>query len=314
MSGGFRAALLTGWVVLGAAGIFYARAKGIPTGPALPVLAAFLLEYLFYLVPAFPTVRDQLAGRRLPLYLTVSAVLPYLVCCLGSVDFHWSSLARMAALGLAVSLWYVVLPVNILVDIGFLAMIPAVLLGKYFEPVFQPGFRDMVVLGHLTQIHLVVMALMLERRVPDFGYGFLPSRREWSIGILYFLGFLAVGLPLAMFLGATKPLHPVAPWKIVGQFFGFLWVVSLSEEYFVRGALMQWVEEWTWSPRAALVISSLVFGLVHLGFGGRFPNWPWVAITFLLGMFCGVARRQAGSIRAGMVTHALVATAQLFFR
>ena len=110
--GSFRAALLTGWVVLGAAGILYARAKNIPTWTAWPVLAAFLLEYLFYLVPAFPVVRNSFARKHLPIYLTVSAVLPYLVCCLGAVEFEWTSLARMLALGLAVSLWYVVLPVN----------------------------------------------------------------------------------------------------------------------------------------------------------------------------------------------------------
>jgi uncharacterized protein len=277
------------------------------------VLAAFLLEYPFYLVPGFPAVRDQLAGRRLPLILTVSAALPYLVCCLGPVEFQWASLARMLALGLAISLWYVVLPVNIAVDIGFLALIPAVLLGGYFDPVFQPGFRDMVVLGHLTLIHLIVIALMLERRVPDCGYGFLPNGREWRIGILYFLGFVAVGLPLAIALGATKPPHPVEAWKLAAQFLGFLWVVSLSEEFFVRGVLMQWIEEWTWSRRAALVLSSAAFGLVHLGFGGRFPNWTWVAIATVLGLFCGMARNRAGSIKAGMVTHALVATTRLFF-
>ena len=62
--GSFRAALLTGWGVLGLAGIFYARARGIPGWAALPVVAAFLIEYPFYLVTGFPRVRERVAGSR----------------------------------------------------------------------------------------------------------------------------------------------------------------------------------------------------------------------------------------------------------
>src|SRR5208282_5439776 len=55
----FRAALLAGWTALSAAGLLYARSKGIPAWVAVPVLAAFLIEYPFYLVPAFPEVRQR---------------------------------------------------------------------------------------------------------------------------------------------------------------------------------------------------------------------------------------------------------------
>jgi hypothetical protein len=62
-----------------------------------------------------------------------------------------------------------------------------------------------------------------------------------------------------------------------------------------------------------LLIASLVFGGVHLWFR-MFPNWRWALLAGVLGWFCGRARNQAGSIRAGMVTHALaVATWRGFF-
>ena len=65
---------------------------------------------------------------------------------------------------------------------------------------------------------------------------------------------------------------------------------------------------------ATTMITSAVFGLVHLGFGGQFPNWRWVAVATVLGWCCGHARNQAGGIRAGVVTHALaVATWRGFF-
>src|SRR5437764_1349179 len=71
-SGGFRAALLIGWTALCVVGIVYARSKDIPGWAAWPALAAFLVEYLFYLVPAFPSVRESVAGRLLPGYLVAS--------------------------------------------------------------------------------------------------------------------------------------------------------------------------------------------------------------------------------------------------
>jgi membrane protease YdiL (CAAX protease family) len=309
--GDFRAALLVGWVVLGAAGISYARIKGISTWTALPVLAAFLVAYPFYLVPAFPNLREHFAGRRLPAYLVASAVLPYLACCCGAIQFQWWGLARLVALALAFGLWYIVLPAMALTDIVFLILIPLVLLSKFFSTIYAPlpaGLKDAIVLGHIALIGIVVMVLLVERRVHETGYGFIPSTRDWRIGTLHFLYFLPIGLPLAL---ALKVMHlvPVAPlWKIAATFLGFLWVVALSEEFFFRGVLQQRMEEWTSSRPAALVVTSILFGLVHLGFAGKFPNWKWVLVATVLGWFCGHARNQAGSIRAGMVTHALVVT------
>lgn len=309
--GDFRAALLVGWAALGAAGISYARIRGIPTLAALPVLAAFLVAYPFYLVPAFPSLRERFAGRRLPAYLVASAVLPYLACCCGGIPFQWWGLARLVALALAFGLWYIVLPPMVLTDIVFLSLIPLVLLSKFFSTIYAPlppRLKDAIVLGHIALIGIVVMVLLVERRVHETGYGFIPSARDWRIGALHFLYFVPIGLPLAL---ALKAVHvvPLAPlWKIAGTFAGFLWVGALSEEFFFRGVLQQWMEEWTASRHAALVITSVLFGLVHLGFAGKFPNWKWVLVATVLGWFCGRARNQAGSIRAGMVTHALVVT------
>jgi membrane protease YdiL (CAAX protease family) len=309
--GDFRAALLIGWVALGTAGILYARFKGIPTWAALPVLAAFLITYPFYLVPAFRNVRERLAGAPLIGYLLASAILPYLLCCLGAVEFQWVALARLAAMALVFALWYVVLPASPFADLAFLAFIPIVLLGKYFNTIYiplYPPFKDIIVLGHIALIEIVVVVLLQVRRVNDAGYGFIPNWKEWRIGALHFLYFIPIGLPLALVLKAVH-FVPAAPlWKIAGTFFGFLWVLALSEEFFFRGVLQGWIEDWTRNRAAALAITSCFFGLVHIGFGGRFPNWPWVSIAAVLGWFCGHARNQAGSIRAGMVTHALVVT------
>jgi membrane protease YdiL (CAAX protease family) len=312
--GGFRAALPIGWTALGAAGLIYARAKGIPTWAALPVLAAFLIEYSFYLVPGFESAREWLASEvpelQLGLILGVTAWLPYLAYSLPTHQFHWLALARLAALTFTVSLWYVVLPRAAWADLLFLALLAVVMLRKFFDPIYTPPLPSLriEVLGQLTLIHVGALSIQLRRRMLSTGFGFLPSRRDWSTGLRYFLLFLPVGFPIALLVhlvhfGADEFVW----WKAAGTFFGILWVVALSEEFVFRGLLQTWMSEWTGHPTIALLTASAIFGLCHLGFRA-FPNWRMALIAGVAGCFYGRAFQRAGSIRAGMVTHALVVT------
>ena len=93
----------------------------------------------------------------------------------------------------------------------------------------------------------------------------------------------------------------------IAEFFGILWVVALSEEFFFRGLLQQWLERWTGSSIGALIIASFFFGAAHL-WVHEFPNWRYSAVAATLGLFCGMAWRETRSIQASMVTHALAAT------
>ena len=312
---GFRAALLIGWIALGAAGVLYARLKDIPSWAAVPVLAAFLVEYPFYLVPAFPELRKRLAGTVLPLFLLVSLLLPYLCCYVAVGQFHWDNFVKLAAIALALGLWYLVLPVTAVTDLAFLALVGVVLIGHYIDNLYPDPYPklNIAILGRIGLFRVTVQVLLIQRRVQETGYGFVPNWREWRIGALHYLYFLPVAACLAVPLKAVQLAPPAPLWKTAGIFLGFLWVVALFEEFVFRGVLQQWLEEWTWSRAASLLITSMIFGSVHLWFR-TFPNWRWALIAAVLGWFCGHARNQAGSIRAGVVTHALVvATWRGFF-
>jgi membrane protease YdiL (CAAX protease family) len=313
--GSFRAALLIGWMALAAAGVLFARFRDIPGWAAGPVLAAFLVEYPFYLVPAFPELRKRLSGMVLPLYLLASLLLPYLVCYVATGQFLWVNLIKLAALALALGLWYRVLPVTVVTDLAFLTLVGSLLLGNYFDRIYLDPYPKLkiAILGRIALFQITVLALLIERRVQDPGYGFIPNWREWRIGALHYLYFLPVAACLALPLRAVRFVPPAPLWKTAGIFLGFFWVVALFEEFVFRGVLQQWLEEWRWSRAASLAIASVIFGSVHLWFR-NFPNWRWALIAAALGWFCGRARNQAGSIRAGVVTHALVvATWREFF-
>jgi membrane protease YdiL (CAAX protease family) len=276
----------------------------------LPALAAFLVEYPFYLVPAFPSIREKFAGERLPAFLVVSALLPYLACALGATQFQWTSVIKLTALALALGLWYRILPASPVTDIGFLALIIAVKLGKFADPIYPTVYKGVEIarLGDLALFQIAVMVLMLQRRIRETGYGFLPSRKDWRIGAINYLYFLPIGCGLALVLKAMHLVKPADPAKLAAYFLVWLFVLTLAEEFIFRGVLQQWIEDWTWSRPAALAITSILFGAVHLWFRHQFPNWKWLVIAAVLGWFCGRARNQAGSIRAGMVTHTLVIT------
>ena len=308
-SRGFRTTLWIGWLLLSVIGLGYARWKGIPNWAAVPSLAAFLIVYPFYLVPAFPRIREQLAGAPLPGFLVACAALPYLACCSGAIRFELVSFLQLIALALALGLWYRVLPVHPVTDAGFLVLVVAVKLGRYGSSIYPTPYKGVQigVLSDLTLFLIATLVLMLERRIRETGYGFLPTRRDWRIGTRNYLYFLPFGIVLGFLLKAGRLVPPSDPLKLTGTFIAVLFGLTLAEEFVFRGVLQQWIEDWTWSRRTALILTSVLFGGVHLWFR-QFPNWRWWIIAGTLGWFCGRARNQAGSIRAAMVTHTLVVT------
>jgi len=307
----FLLALLIGWVVLSVAGFLYAREKSVPPALAVPIIAAFLFEYPFYLLPGFVGARERLAERLmspvLAALLAVSALAPYLIYSLGTGQFRWGALARLAVLAGAVAFWYVVRQPSPTADLAFLALLAAPVLMRFFDWVYTSPLLNLQVevLGQLMLIRLAATAVLIFRKPEGVGFGFWPTAREWKIGLLHFAMFMPVGFALALGIGLFRFEPSLTPWwKPVGSFVGMLWVVALSEEFLFRGLLQRWLTDWLGRPQAALLAAALLFGSVHLWFR-EFPNWRFALVAAVAGWFYGRAYRVAGGIRAAMVAHAL---------
>ena len=311
--GAFRAALLTGWIGLSAAAWLYGRQKNIPLWAAIPLIAAFLLEYLFYLVPGFETVRQRLRARltqtQLAFAMAVAAAAPYLVYSIPTGQFRWTAFAQLAVIVSVVSFWYVALRPSRVTDVLFLALLAAIVLSRCFGHIYTvPSQVRTDILGNLMLIRTSALALLEFRRVTGVQFGFLPSQKEWIAGVRFFFYLLPIGFPLALWLGvAHLNFTGFLFGKTLAIFFGALWVVALSEEFFFRGLLQQWLADWTGKRHLALALASLLFGALHLPFR-LFPNWRMAAVAAVCGWFYGMAYQQTSSIRASMVTHALVVT------
>lgn len=311
------------WVAAAIAAFIYSHQQNIPTAIALRAFPAFLLEVSFFYVLGTERLRtriDRLPRAGVAFLLTVAAVAPYCAASLALGSFDWGSLAEIAALAAVAAFWYVLLPHKAPVDLLFLVFLALVWLTKVLQPLYVSPHSKLPlnVLGQLMWIRTAAFALLSVRRVSGVGFGFWPEGREWRIGFLYYVLFLPVAAPLAFAIGFAKAHLAVGGWErmtlfALGTFFGILWVTALGEEFFFRGLLQQWLSQWLGNEWVGLAVASLLFGSVHLWFRS-FPNWRFAALAAVSGIFYGLAFRQARSIRASMVAHALtVTTWRLFF-
>jgi membrane protease YdiL (CAAX protease family) len=286
--------------------------KSIPAMVALPAAAAFLIEFPFYLLAGFD------AGRlRNPALLAASCVLPYLVYSVPTGQFRLPAFGFLLLLALLLSYWYRVLPRKPFVDALFLALAASVLLSKVFDLVYPSPIPKVPfsTLGHLMLIRTSAIAILAIRGGVNAEFRFVPTRRECRAGLQWFGLMAPVALSALWALGLwnLKP-HPNL-WTAIPQFFGILWVVALSEEFFFWGVLSEWLTEWTGHGTVSLIVTSVLFGSVHLSFAHVFPNWRFAIVAGLLGLFCGLCWRRTRSVQAAMVTHAIGATLyRVFFQ
>lgn len=308
----FRAVVGVGWVVLGVAAVIYARMKGIPGWAAVPITAAFLIEFPFYLLPAFAP--ERLAR---PLLLAATCVLPYLVYSIPTGEFRVAGFVMLAAIALILSYWFAVLPRNGFTDLLFLAVPVAVYLSKIFDSIYLSPIPKIPVpyLGHVMLIRASVAAIISIRGNSGVEFRFLPTAREWIVGLRWF-AILVPLCGLALWSLKIAKLRPQPHGLLIAaaEMVGIFWMVAMPEEFLFRGLLQQWIERWTSSAVVAFIVASLLFGSVHLWFHSAFPNWRFAIVGAIFGGCCGMAWRETRSIQSSMVTHGLAAALfRIFF-
>lgn len=277
----YRATVLIGWVLLLAAAVIYSQNARvpIPAAIAIPVAIAFLVEYPFYLLPGFPAARERLIALGRPqaaAILAASAILPWLIYALGTGHFNLPALVLLTCTALLMSFWYVAFPAHPAADLLYLCLFAAIILFKILARIYPAPMPklDVATLGHVMMIRVMAFSFVAIRGNAGADYRFLPTTREFLAGLRWFALLLPVVAAAYWALGLVKLRdHPLNILLVIGTFFGILWVTAIFEEFIFRGLLQPWFERWTSSPALALIITSLLFGSVHLGFHGPFPNW-----------------------------------------
>ena len=112
------------------------------------------------------------------------------------------------------------------------------------------------------------------------------------IGFVFFIVVVGLMMIFKLYILDT-PVVPGDAMQIVSAFFLFL-VTAVAEEIILRGILFRWIDE-KWGFAVALIISSLIFGFLHIAQPGG-TWWSSLAIAIEAGLLLGAAYKFAGNL------------------
>jgi hypothetical protein len=153
----------------------------------------------------------------------------------------------------------------------------------------------------------------LIRKVPGIGYNIGWGRRWGFYVIASFVVFAAIAIPLGMGMHFIQfaprwSTWPSLPFLMIAILFFTAW----PEEFLFRGLLQNMLSRSSKSELAGWWTASVLFGFSHITNMG-FPNWRYVILASIAGIFYGWTWRKSNSIFASAIVHGLVDTTWHFF-
>ncbi len=151
-----------------------------------------------------------------------------------------------------------------------------------------------------------VAGFVVLRRLAGVGYAIEWMRGSGWIVLSHFLLFAAIAVPLGIGIGFIAYDPSIArlrslPVAVIGITFFTAW----PEEFLFRGILQNLFSRTLKSRWIGLGVASVVFGLSHI-LHAPFPNWKYVILATIAGIFYGHAWMKTGSLLPGALVHALV--------
>jgi membrane protease YdiL (CAAX protease family) len=169
-----------------------------------------------------------------------------------------------------------------------------------------PGGRLAYVFTVLLCVTVAIAVFLLVRQFDGGGYNIGWGPR-WPLYIFgSFLAFAAIAIPLgtAMHFVAFGPRWE--QWKSLPFLaLAILCFTAWPEEFLFRGLLQNILQRTTKNETAGWVLASVLFGFSHITNMG-FPNWRYVILASIAGMFYGWTWRKTQSMFASAIVHALV--------
>ena len=161
-------------------------------------------------------------------------------------------------------------------------------------------------LSILMALSTGVAAYVLLRRLDGIGYAV-----EWKRGFgwnfaFHFVVLAAIAIPLGVtigFLTFDPTLARVRSLPIAA--IGILFFTAWPEEFLFRGVLQNCLSRTFKNQWAGLIVASVIFGFSHI-LHAPVPNWKYVLLATIAGLFYGRAWMKTGSLLPGALVHALI--------
>lgn len=310
------------WAALCFVGGLYASWHGFDGRAFAAMLTAFAFFLLVMLLFAARDVSESFAGRFGigGAFLLGSAVFVfYLIYLIGTGSFG------LGHIGIAAGL--VFLPLSLAASgereapgswQDFLTIAGAWAAVKFLPSQWlwpYPGGRLGYVFTVLLCVNVAVATFLMLRRIKGVGYS-IGWGSHWGLSVVgSFLVFGCIAIPLGhalRFIQFDPHWHAWKTLPLTGL--GILLFTAWPEEFLFRGLLQNMLSRASKSDLAGWWTASVLFGFSHITNGG-FPNWRYVVLASIAGIFYGWTWRKTGSIFASALVHAAVdITWHFFFR
>jgi len=187
---------------------------------------------------------------------------------------------------------------------------------RWLRPLWPyPSARLSHILTELFAVNVAIAAFLAIRRLKGVGYSIAWGRKWGAAVAVNFLMFAAIAIPLGQAIGFIAPEFSLARLESLPLAALTIWLFTAwPEEFFFRGLLQNLFSRTLGRPQTGWIVASLLFGLAHIHHA-PFPNWRYVLLAAIAGLFYGRAWMKTGSIFASSLVHALVdLTWRAFFR
>lgn len=310
-------AAASAWAAVVILAAFYGVRLGFG-GPRFAIaLGVAAVLFAFELFLAAPVVMDRWRrifgahGNVLAPLVPLFAMLLYATAVAGG----WKG----ALLGSA----YVVLPALLVAsstgkppgsfgDYAALAVISTPVIFPSVYVMFQVLFPFPAPLTHTLAILLAlatgVAAFVLLRGMEGIGYAARLSRRDAWIVLLHFALFAVIAVVIGMKIGFLSYDPSRARLRAIPLLLsipGIFLFTAWPEEFLFRGVLQNIFAKNFRNQWWGLALASLLFGLSHI-FHGPFPNWKYVFLATIAGLFYGRTWMKTGSVFPAAIVHAMV--------
>ncbi len=298
------------WAALLLTGIFAGLRLGFEGWRFASVMLVCGILLAGYLAPAVRPTREGLLDKlgtrgALVVIVPLAAFLLYSA----SVSRDWKS----AALGIA----YLLAPCAVLTIVGArdriswldFAAVLIVWLPVEFRWIYrlfpypQPLTHTLTI---LLAINAGLAAFIFTRQLEGIGY-VLEWRRGFAKAFAINLAlFTVIAIPLGEAIGFIHWDPSLSRLRSSAIFaLGILVFTAWPEEFLFRGLLQNLLTRTFRSERGGLLVAAVIFGFSHI-VHAPFPNWKYVILATIAGIFYGRAWMKTGSLVPGTLVHAAV--------
>ena len=309
----FASALVL-WTALVLFGVFAglrAHYTGRLFAIAIAAAAILLAGEVFFACPLVLQRLNTLSGSRAYFLAPLIPLIPFLVYALNLYPSDW--------LHALAGVLYVVIPCLLVATARgkpngtfedyaalFVIWLPVQFRWMYaLWPYPDPLTHALTILFALA---VALAAFLLVRRLEGTGYA-AEWRQDFAGATIFnFILLAVIIIPLGEkihFIHYGPTLHSLTAAPLTGL--EILVFTAWPEEFLFRGLLQNMLSRSLKSRYAGWIAASVIFGFAHI-LHEPVPNWKYVCLATIAGLFYGRAWMKTGSLVPGAIIHALVDT------